>query len=195
MCGPESADRFSDRPQFMKDRREQGCYTVKEFYEFIGKAEVFIAKVALAALTALVFGSAIARTLHHPIVWAVDMATFLFAWCVFLSGDVAIRRDKLVSIDLVVTRLPQKAQFYIKLFNQLVIMLFLAALIGFGFWLSYTTRLRTFQGMPTFSYTWVTLSVPVGSLLMLVTTILKVREQLKRGYQRLQSPGSAKEFL
>lgn len=71
---------------------------MKKIYEYIGKAELFIAKGSLAILTALVFSAAVARTLHYPIVWAVDAATFLFAWCVFLSGDVVIRKDKLVSI-------------------------------------------------------------------------------------------------
>lgn len=166
-----------------------------KLYEAIGKAEVFIAKGSLAILTALVFVSAVARTVRHPLVWTVDAATFLFAWCVFLSADIAIRNDKLVSIDMVVKKLPKKIQFYLKLFNQIVIMVFLAALIGFGFWLSYTTRLRTFQGIPGFSYTWVTLSVPVGCILMLATTILKVKEQLSRGYNEINTSGGSKELL
>ena len=31
------------------------------------------------------------------------------------------------------------------------------------------------QGIPWFSYTWVTLSVPVGGVLMVVTTVLNIR--------------------
>ncbi len=41
--------------------------------------------------------------------------------------------------------------------------LFLVALVIIGLKLSYTTRSRTFQGMPGFSYTWVTLLDPVGA--------------------------------
>jgi TRAP-type C4-dicarboxylate transport system permease small subunit len=168
---------------------------MKNLYDRIGIAELFIAKGSLAILTLLIFISALARTLHYPIVWAVDVATFLFAWCVFLSGDIAIRRDKLVSIDIITTKLPKQGQFYLRLFNQLLIILFLAALIGFGFWLSYTTRLRTFQGIPGFSYTWVTLSVPVGCLLMLTTTILKVKELIQNGPRYIPTTTTSKEFL
>ena len=165
-----------------------------QLYERIGRAEVFIAKAALAILTAFVFFSAAARTAHYPVAWAVDGATFLFAWAVFLSADAAMRQDKLVRIDMVTSRLPLRAQYYVQLVNQIIIIVFLAALVGFGFWLSYTTRLRTFQGIPGFSYTWVTLSVPIGCLLMLVTTILKVREQVARGYRNLKAIES-KEFI
>jgi TRAP-type C4-dicarboxylate transport system permease small subunit len=165
-----------------------------QLYERIGKIELLIAKFALATLTALVLLSAVARSIHQPVAWAVDAATFLFAWCVFLGSDYAMRNDKLVTIDIIVSRLPLKARYYIKLVNQVIIIIFLAALVGFGFYLSYTTRLRAFQGMPAISYTWVTLSVPIGSLLMLTTTILKVKEQISLGYRNLRTT-ETKEFI
>ncbi len=135
---------------------------MKKTYELIGKVEMQIARYTLFALAALVFVAAVARTLRYPINWAIDVATFLFAWCVFLGGDIAIRKDKLFSIVLLTSKLPHKAQQYLRVVNYVVIGLFLAGMIGFGLWLSYTTRQRTFQGIPGFSYTWVTLSVPVG---------------------------------
>ena len=47
--------------------------------------------------------------------------------------------------------------------------------------MAYLTRFRSFQGIPGFSYTWVTLSVALGSLLMLLTALGKLRELLRRG--------------
>ncbi len=168
---------------------------MKRIYDFIGRLELIITKVSLGTLTLLVFASAIARTIKHPIAWAVDAATFLFAWCVFLSGDIALRNDKLVSIDLFTKRLPKKAQFCLRIFNDLLIIVFLALLIGYGFKLSYTTRLRTFQGIPGFSYTWVTLSVPVGSMLMLMTTVKKIIGNLKSGPKGLKSTSGSSEVM
>lgn len=167
---------------------------MRKLYDQIGKIEIFIVKYAIALLTILVFGAAVARTLHHPIVWAVDAATFLFAWCVFLGADLAMRKDRLVTIDLLVDRLPNKVVFYIRLFNYLLIIIFLLALIGYGSWLSYTTRLRTFQGIPGFSYTWVTISVPIGCILMLSTTIVKIKEQIAAGYQFVRKSASSHDF-
>lgn len=152
---------------------------MKKIYEYICRIETFLAKITLAAMTFLIFASAVARTCHHPIVWATDMATFLFAWCVFLSGDAAMRHDKLVSLNLLTSHLPRKMQKILYLVNQVIIIVFLVAMIGYGLQLSYTTRLRAFQGIPGFSYTWVTLSVPVGSILMVITSILKIKEKLR----------------
>jgi TRAP-type C4-dicarboxylate transport system permease small subunit len=158
---------------------------MSRFYTALCRAEVAIAKYALAALALLVFAAAVARTLGHPISWAIDIATFLFAWCVFLGGDVAVREDRLFKIVLVTARLPWKAQTVLDLVNYAIIAIFLVAMIGYGSWLSYVTRVRPFQGIPGFSYTWVTISVPIGCALMLVSVAIRMR-----GYLRALREGS-----
>ncbi len=152
---------------------------MKRIYEFICKQEMLIAKCALGILALLVLSAAVGRTLYHPLNWAMDAATFLFAWTVFLGADAAMRLDRLFSIELITGKLNRKAQLYLKIINYGIIVIFLAGMIGYGLWLSYTTRLRTFQGIPGFSYTWVTLSVPVGCALMLTTALLKIKTFLR----------------
>jgi len=152
---------------------------MRKFYASICKAELSVAKYALALLSLLVFAAAVARTIGHPISWAIDVATFLFAWCVFLGGDIAIREDKLFAIVLVSAKLPWKAQLCLNVINYVIIGIFLLTMIGYGSWLSYLTRVRPFQGIPGFSYTWVTISVPIGCALMLLSVIQKIRLFLK----------------
>jgi TRAP-type C4-dicarboxylate transport system permease small subunit len=105
----------------------------------------------------------------------MDAATFLFAWAVFLGADAAMRLDRLFCIEVITMKLSRNAQLYLKVINYIIIIMFLVGMIVYGSWLSYTTRLRTFQGIPGFSYTWVTLSVPFGCALMLITAILKIK--------------------
>ncbi|MGE5593106.1 MAG: TRAP transporter small permease [Betaproteobacteria bacterium] len=147
---------------------------VRRVYDVICRAEEAIAGVLLVAILVLIFGAAVARGVGRPLAWGMDMATFLFAWAVFFSADAAMRQDRHVNVDLLVSRLPKRAQFYINILNYLIIAAFLVFLIVYGVWMSYLTRFRTFQGIPGFSYTWVTLSVPVGSALLLITTVLKI---------------------
>lgn len=147
-------------------------------YEYVCKIEALVARIALLSMVVLIFSAAIARFLHHPINWAIDISTFLFAWSCFLSADVAWRENKLMSVDILIRLVPDKVKKFFRFFNYAILVLFLVYLIVFGFWLSYTTRARSFQGIPAFSYTWVTLSVPVGSILLLITTILKIKEEV-----------------
>jgi TRAP-type C4-dicarboxylate transport system permease small subunit len=152
---------------------------MKRAYEKLCRAEMLVARYALFALATLVFAAAVARTIRHPMNWAIDVATFLFAWCVFLGGDIAIREDRLFCIVVLTEKLPPKTQLSIKALNYAIIGLFLAGMIVYGSYLSYTTRLRTFQGIPGFSYTWVTISVPIGCALMLVSVVRRIRQILR----------------
>lgn len=151
---------------------------MKKLYDYIYLGELFIVKVTFVFLVLLVFIAAFTRYIGYPINWSVDMAQCLFAWCTFLAADIAMRNNKLMKVDFFINKLPERYRDKIELLNSMIILVFLVALIGYGSWLSYTTRFRTFQGIPGFSYTWVTLSVPVGSLLMAITTALKIREIL-----------------
>lgn len=152
-----------------------------KFYNWLGKYEVTIAKIALVIMTLLVFVQAMTRKFGYPISWAVDISTFLFAWVVFLGGDAAMRRDALVNIDMFVKLLSEKAQLNIKIINNIIIIAFLITMIGFGIKLTITTYHRTFAGLPWLSFSWATVSVPFGCLLMLFTTILKTKDILKEG--------------
>ena len=102
--------------------------------------------------------AAVARTMRHPINWAMDAATFLFAWCVFLGGDIAMREDRLFCIALVTREAPAEGAArredrelpHHRRFPGRDDRLRLLACP--------TSRAyRTFQGIPGVSYTWVTL--------------------------------------
>ncbi len=154
---------------------------MRKLYEVICKGETFVIKVLLVFMVGLVFIAAATRYIGYPINWSVDMAVCLFAWCTFLGGDVAMRNNKLMNVDFFIRKLPKKNKNAVELTNLFIILIFLVALIAYGVKLSYTTRFRAFQGIPWFSYTWVTISVPIGSMLMVITNVIKIREKLGKG--------------
>jgi TRAP-type C4-dicarboxylate transport system permease small subunit len=76
------------------------------------------------------------------------------------------------------SRLPDRLQFAFRMINYVLITAFLLYLIVMGVHLSWTSRIRSFQGIPSVSYSWVTMSLPFGALLLLITTALKARDDL-----------------
>ncbi len=164
---------------------------MNKLYERLCEIEAFVARITLWGMVILIFTAGIARLLKTPINWAVDMSTCLFAWSCFLSADIAWREDKLMSVDILVRVLPERARQVLKFVNYAILLLFLLYLLVFGFELAYTTRARAFQGIPAFSYSWVTLSVPVGAIFLFVTTLRKIRRDLKRETKAEQADGMA----
>jgi TRAP-type C4-dicarboxylate transport system permease small subunit len=82
-----------------------------------------------------------------------------------------------MSVDVFVKLFPEKFKRYFDMFNYIVILGFSLYVIFFGIQLSYTSRERTFQGIPNFSYTWVTASLPVGAIFLVITGILKIKQR------------------
>lgn len=154
------------------------------FFEWLGRVELRLAQLAIVLMTLLVLISAGARTAGKPVGEAIDAATFFFAWACFIGADVALRNDKMVSIDLLVDRLSERARAWVQLGNGLLMSVFLIAMVITGTWLAITTGDRSFTGIAWLSYTWVTLAVPVGCLLMLYTMTHKIRAQI-RGLREL----------
>ncbi|HJS76906.1 MAG TPA: TRAP transporter small permease subunit [Burkholderiales bacterium] len=144
-------------------------------YERMCAAEAVLAALLLMLMVALIFAGGLARLFQHPVNWAVDFATCFFAWACFLCADVAWRRNSLMAIELLTDRLPPAAQKSCRLVNYGIISLFLVYVIGAGTWLSWISRERSFQGIPEISYSWVTISMPVGAALLLITTMRKIR--------------------
>ena len=153
---------------------------MKNLYDRLCEFEALVARLTLWGMVILIFLAGVARLLKDPINWAVDMSTCLFAWSCFLSADVAWRENKLMNVDVFVKYYPEKFKRFINWFNYMVLIGFFLYLIFFGAWLSYTTRERTFQGIPGFSYTWVTLSVPVGAIFLLMTAILRIKREFTK---------------
>jgi len=130
-------------------------------------------------MVALIFLGGVARVVGYPLNWSTDFATAFFAWACFLCADIAWRRNALMSIDFLVDRVPAKAQKALRLANCLIISAFLLYLVVMGAWLTWTSRARSFQGIPEISYSWVTASAVAGGLLLLATTALKIRDELR----------------
>lgn len=143
-------------------------------FRMLGRVEAVIAGAFLVAMVLLIFVGGVARMLGTPLNWTIDVATCLFAWACFLCADLAWRNDALMSVDILTSRLPASARRALDTLNYLLVALFLLFVIGSGLWLSWISRARTFQGIPEVSYSVVTLSLPVGAALLLVTTIRKL---------------------
>lgn len=150
-----------------------------KLYSAFMRAEAIAAAALLLLMVAMIFLGGLFRLAREPQNWMIDVATCSFAWACFLAADVAWRNNALMSLDLWGERSSATLRMALRYANLLIIALFLIYLAYAGFWLSWVSRTRTFQGIPGVSYSLVTLSLPVGAMLLLLTTARKIRSALR----------------
>ena len=148
--------------------------------KWLRRLEAILAGTFLMLMVALIFSGGVARMLGHPLNWTIDLATCFFAWGCFLCADIAWRRDALMSINLLPDLLSTQGARILAFVNYVIIAGFLGYVIYAGTLLSWISRARSFQGIPGVSYSWVTASIVVGGLLLLFTTLAKMKALIRR---------------
>lgn len=152
---------------------------MKKIYDKFCWLEQWLAIFLLAGITVLVFVAALARTVGMPINWAQDVALIMFAWLVFIGGDISVRTTGLIGINLIVKKFPKPVQKAIDILFKVIIIVFLCVLVvnGYEYVVKYYKRMITTLNC---TYAVVTASVPVGSLLMIISTCIKLVESVKK---------------
>ncbi len=152
---------------------------MKQIEALVLKAEELATSSLLCIISVLVFISAVARTVGRPINWAQDVALLAFAWLTFIGSDVLARSGKLINIDMVICKLPKFAQKILGVIFDIMIVLFLAVLLCYGYKLVTQSWPRVFNTLKL-SYAWCTMAVPVGAFLLLTTMIHRTFDDIRK---------------
>lgn len=147
---------------------------LNKIYKVICSAEYVLASILLCTTVAVIFTQAVLRSLGNPVSWGLEIAVMCFAWATFIAADIAFRNNTTVRVDILDNRLPEKIQEIVKLVTYILVLAFLCMLVYFGIVLCIKSYARSFNALPWLSYSWVTLSLPVGSFLMIITTCRKI---------------------
>lgn len=142
-------------------------------YRRFCKAEEIVTSVIFASIVALIFTAAFFRVFDRPLVWADDIAKLLFSWSAFLGADIALRHSRLVGVDILVKKFKPKARKFTELVVFSIMLIILASFVYYGTRLSIENWDRSFQTLSFMSYSMVTLSLPVSSLLMIISSSTK----------------------
>ena len=137
---------------------------------FLGKIEYAIGAILLAVITFLVFIAAVMRFFGHPLIWSVDLAQMLFIWLCFLGATRAMRERVHLGVDFLVRLFPFAARRLIESAMALLFIAFLMILTFEGYKLTMLNWQRVY-GDSGLSYAWVTISVPIGSILLSISIL------------------------
>lgn len=131
--------------------------------------EELLTQLMMGFIVVLVFIAAITRYIGAPVNWSVDVAQAIFVWVIYVGANQAWRNSRHIGIEILFNQFNKRIQFYVQLFLYLVIGVFLVSMIIGGIHITIINVGRILEGIPI-SYSFVTIAVPVGAFLMLLTT-------------------------
>lgn len=142
------------------------------------KLEHFITNTLMIGVVIFVFLASVMRWMGSPIPWSVEFATLLFVWVIFLGANRAMREERHIGVDFFVKKFPTSLRQVIEIIVWAFILIFLIYMGWKGMELAFNNVNRKLGNLPM-SYSFVTISVPVGCIVMGFTTISKMIGTIK----------------
>ncbi|HZH58518.1 MAG TPA: TRAP transporter small permease [Metabacillus sp.] len=150
---------------------------INKFAQGYVKTENFITNFLMIGVVFFVFLAAVMRWVGYPIAWSVEFAQLLFVWVIFLGANRSLREEKHISVDFFTKKFPARMRVILEIIMSLLVLAFLIFLSYFGILLSIENSVRLINNL-TVSYSLVTLSVPIGSILMIITILIKLKGKI-----------------
>jgi len=116
--------------------------------------------------------------LRQPLYWSEELPRYLLIWMSFLAAGLAQKSESHINITLCLTWLPRRAQRWIHLAANLVILAFLGILVYSG---TLVTRITAYHRSTALQLPMglVYAAVPVGALLMMLYLALQILQELQ----------------
>ncbi|SBS25281.1 Sialic acid TRAP transporter permease protein SiaT [Marinomonas spartinae] len=146
---------------------------------YIYRLEVVLSQIVLSLIVALVFCSAVSRSLGYPIIWSIEIAKILFMLICFLCVDITLKKKQHIGITYLVEKLSEKTQNIIQLLVLILMLGFTLFSISRGMELIQVYRFRMFNatGIP---YRYVMPIIPISMFLMSITIMAQIETCIKK---------------
>ncbi len=137
----------------------------------LARIEEGVASVLFFGTFLTVLAEVLLRLFGHPVVWALELPTYLFIWAFCVAAGLSDWNDHHLAFDLVAEKLPHRVKWVIDLvLNLLFIGIFAAAIPGTISFLSFSAT-QPSSGLP-FSQEWGYAGI---FLLFVVAVLLRAR--------------------
>jgi TRAP-type C4-dicarboxylate transport system permease small subunit len=128
--------------------------------------------IVFAVLITAVFAAVFFRyVLNNSIVWAEELARYLFVWITFVGAGLGVGKNIHVGVDAFIKKIPIGFQQRVKLCMVLGVIAFAGLLIVFGVRMT-AFAMNSKALVMGFPMGFVYVSVPIGGILMLVNALI-----------------------
>ena len=136
------------------------------------------AVLILVSMLIVCYGVFLRYVLGASTVWQLELSTYFLMFAAFVGGAYGLRHGDHVNLSLIVDRLPEKAQLYMKLVASVLGFVFIAivAVIAYNLWWQTAQAGRTSGTAWNVPLTYPYLIVPLGMTLIALQYLVIVVE-------------------
>ncbi len=137
------------------------------------RIETILALLLLSATVVAVLVAAIGRSIGLPVTSAPQFAQLFLLWTCMFGADLCMRHGEHIRVTALPDLVSQPIRRGLSLFSTILILLFLVWIAWHGFNLAIRNWSRELGGAGL-SYGIVTLALPVGAVLLIISTLRRL---------------------
>lgn len=162
---------------------------ILKFAEGLAWLASVIARIMLIAVALCLVVQVFLRFgFSYSLPWPEEASRYLMIWVVMLTASLLVRDNELVRVDFLDMLWPERVLIYRNVFFR-IIMVAMFCLMAYQGWEQAEFALRRTTAALQISWFWPYLSIPVGSVLVVIQLIAVTLQELKTGKQ-IASPTS-----
>jgi len=148
------------------------------------KVETVFALLLLSATVLAVLVAAIGRTIGLPLTSAPQFAQLFLLWTCMFGADMCMRHGEHIRVTALPDMVSERIRRSLSVVSTVLILVFLVWIAWHGFHLAINNWSRELGGAGL-SYGIVTLALPVGAVLLIISTL---RRLFSRGFSGVLQP-------
>lgn len=151
-----------------------------KFADIVNKAITYILVALFTAMAVVIFVQVFSRTfLTASTGWTEEVSRLIMPYLVFLGAALALRYQRLISIEFLKELLTETKRKYLILVIQLISIVFFIFLLVYGIEMCIAVQFQT-SAVLGLSMTYFYASIPVGSVLLMFNSTIVIIEELRK---------------
>ncbi|MGH2405135.1 MAG: TRAP transporter small permease [bacterium] len=136
--------------------------------------------ILLVGMAAIVLAGVFYRyVIERALPWYDEFAEFLLVWLTFYGSVLASHRDAHIGFETLVAYLPARAQRWVGVFAEVVILVIQAALFYYGWSLVQAASFDTAISIRWVRLSWIYSAIPIGGGLMFIIGLRRLSGLLR----------------
>lgn len=147
--------------------------------KLLGKmVEIPAAMLVAAEILVLLYGVMCRYFFHTPVIWTDELASCLFLWLAMLGSVIALRRNEHMRMTALVSKASPAMRSFLEVLATVAPLLFLTLLVEPSIEFAVDEQFITTPAMGIVN-SWRASALPVGIILMLVVTLIRMTQVAK----------------
>jgi len=166
-----------------RNERNEMFKKINAFSSFLMKLILILSQIMLFIMVMIILTLVISRYIFsYSMPWAEEVTRYLMVWCVLLPIGSLFRRKEHIAMTHFVGLLPKKAYFFLRVFFEIVTIVYFYIVFKFGFDNASMMNMVVSAALGIRMF-WPYLAIPVSSLIAIIFIVFNLLEDMNNYFR------------